>query len=206
MDESERYNRIATIEEQDLRWERLVTEDDLRRLGGVFYDTDSMRHFGLALLHRHNDIPASHAMVHSYGLDGQDSCQAEKIGMRSIYPCSYHLHEERFVPFEYSTDPQPVPSPALVDGVRRSLKDCGLEHVLAISCISFPRQFWVEEVQRDGTGTVARMVTDFTEEHGGAYVNTAWAVQRQDGIYSLQVLRVCEIPKSGGGHNVVERA
>lgn len=195
---AQRYNRIKHIDEQCLDWHLLIPDEVLQQIGEIFHASQSHKDFGLALLHRHGQIPPECVMVHSQDGLQRDICDIEVAGMRQIFPSAYLLDDSQFFPFEFSSVENPTPNSALLQKLAELLRAHHLEKILGVSRIPSDDTLWLEEVALDGKRLVAEMAPREPDDFNARFVQTEWAIRRREDKYVLRALKGCQKPEVGG--------
>lgn len=152
---SDRYNRIGFIGEQKSRLQSISLPSILYAIAQIIQNHQAHVDFGIALLHRHYDLPDGYAMVHSSGNSEEDTCTMERFGTRQLYPCSYHFDSRGFHPFEFSSAPTPVPRRDFLLEIAAFLQSRGLCHIFGLSHVRRTQEPWSERLSPDGRGTIA---------------------------------------------------
>lgn len=191
-DLSLRYNSIEFLEQQRNALESRTLYHDLSAVSAIFLKHKANLQFGIALLHRHHDLPQGHAMVHSYDSHMEDTCRVAALDVREIYPSAYHLHNEEFIPYEFSYSPTPTPASAFLAELAIFLKSRSLHRVLALCNTSPLEPCWMETLSPDGEGTVAKRIPQQLEETSPGYIITEWGVLETSGGCQIRALKGCE--------------
>lgn len=150
------YHKIKDFTEQ----EHEIPLTTLATLASLFVKHQVHNHFGISLLHRHQDTNIGSVMVHSklQILDQEvDICQAKTFDSRLFHACSYFLDEDMgFLPYEYSTEDHGASAECLfLDELACFLLENKLQTVLALCCASKSISPWFEYSIPDNSGTIA---------------------------------------------------
>ena len=192
------YNIIRTFDEQ----EQEIRPAVLEALGKLFVEHEAHTHFGIFLLHRHQDLACDRVMVYSECfVDGvvMVRCQEEARGKRSVHACSFFLHKRHeFIPFEYSADLAAEHLPTLgntfLDELAAYLVDNHLNQTLGLCRTSNSSRTWYEYLLPLGTGKIANQLAP---ERCGTHVTTEWAFEETDGAIGVKEVKACEKAASG---------
>ena len=171
-----RYNRIGHIDEQRGFSEQVRQYS--RPIGEIFQRHGAFTDFGISLVHRHGELPHGHAMVHSYDTPNEDACSIEPLGLRTIYPCSYHLDAHTFRPFEFSSLPTPIPGSDFLSELEAFLRNHNLGHIVGVCHVSPSELPWSEKLSSDGKGTIATRLPRQIEHED--CITTEW-IYRESG-------------------------
>ena len=193
-----RYNRIRHIDEQCPTWHRSVSDDILQQIGAILNTFKANKDFGLALLHRHSQLPAGFVMVHSLDNPDRDICDMERMGAREVFPSSYLLDDFHFLPYEFSTTSTPAPSSTLLRELAVCFRTHNLEDTLGVTTIASDDQLWLESTPEGGQMLVSEKVSHEPYDFDTRFVQTEWAVLKQENKYVLRVVKACERAEVGG--------
>lgn len=197
---SHRYNHIRLLHQQRDLLARTSFQEALSSLAQIFVRHRANLNFAITLLHRHHDLPAGYAMVHSHDSMSEDRCSMEQLGDSSIFPYAFHCcfdNGSDFVPYEFSARAVPVPSRPFLSEVAACLRQHGLCEALAISCMTDPGQVWMESLSRDGSGTIA--VTSSMDRliWPEDYTVTEWAVIQDELQTEVIAIKGCNDKEPG---------
>lgn len=190
-----RYNRIAYIDEQRVALLRLMQSDSFEEIARVFLKHGAHHNFGMALLHRHHKLPSGHAMVHTPDGPDTDICRMELLGTREIFPSSYQLVQDDFLPFEFTSERIPSPPTDFLVELATFLRGHDLSTTVAITHLSNHGERWLEHTT--DKGTTAIRLTEESNSWPGDNIATEWYLRQDKGITQWSASRVCLVEPAG---------
>lgn len=193
------YNSIPGIDDQVAALNRSAFSSVWVELCQAFIRHQAHKEFGVALLHRHLDLPSGYAMVHSWNEFGEDICRPEPVGLRKVFPSSYYLRRGRFLAFEFTVDPTPTPSSEFLVDVLKVLQDHQLAHLIAVVHVGKGYDMRMEEMLEHDEGTIAT-TWESDPKVFSHYATTEWAFDDGDGKPHLVALKACK-QEDNGGHS-----
>ena len=188
----ELYNRIADVDKQQDALECSTLSSLWSDITEIFVRHVSQDDFGLALLHRHMDLPRGHAMVHSYDHLERDLCRPEILGTRKVYPLSYCIQDDCFMAYEFAVEPTPTPAAPFLRDMKGLLQRHQLGSIIAVAHISDQKCTWVETMLEDCTGTVAIKSGQDLGSWPDIYITTEWAFRDETGTPRMVAVKGCE--------------
>lgn len=192
-DHAVEYNRVRDISQQHHR----VDNSTLRLAGNIFVKHQVEQIFGLALLHRHQELEPGFVMVHTESASHEDLCTVHPYDKSKIYPLSFFMDSQSiFRPQEFSSKPAIPPSNNFLSDIGLFFKKHNLEQVFSITRISSPEKLWIERGLSNGKGTIATMVESGDDIDDG--VITVWGFGLEDSWIKITLLRKCETAQSSG--------
>ena len=195
----ELYNRIPSVEKQQDALEYSNLSSVWTNIFEIFVRHGAQNDFGLALLHRHQDLPPGHAMVHSWDQLERDLCRPEMLGTREVYPLSYCLQDGRFMAYEFAAIPTPTPPTAFLRDLVGLLQSNELESIIAVAHISDRESIWTETMLEDCRGTVAVKSNQDPGSCPDNYITTEWAFRDATGTPNMVAVKGC-VKQDNGGH------
>jgi hypothetical protein len=184
------YNNIPLFESQ----RKNISPAIIEAAAAIFVKHHQHAHFGLNLLHRHNDISTDQVMVHSRPRPDKDLCLPCQIGSHTIQPCAlrFHIGRRTLIPVEYdemqATDEHfRLPDSAFLSDMEELLVSTRMEAVLGFSRIPTSSHTWVESVLPDRRGTVAHSSEVELSRYDG--VVTEWSFSLDDGNPGTRAIR-----------------
>jgi hypothetical protein len=137
------YNSLEPVETIDERLTRAGRDRVLQELGKIIVSHRLHEVIGVRLLHRHNDLALGEIMLEREELDSTRSwCLTTVATLKAEVPSDYRpnswkLCDDRFVPIEFSFDPEAVLAVAAVDQrfafhteFARVLQELGADNIL----------------------------------------------------------------------------
>ena len=195
---SELYNCIPNVEKQHAALARSAFPSVWSDIFEVFVGHGVQSKFGLALLHRHLDLPTGHAMVHAWDQSERDLCQPEELGRRNVHPQSYCLHNGRFIAYEFAAEPTSAPPAAFLQDLKAVLQRNQLESIIAVTHISNKDRTWTETTLEDCKGTVAVESNQDLRSGLDTHVATEWAFRDITGTLCMVAVKTCKTLEHGG--------
>lgn len=149
-----RFNRIGYIDQQS----PLVTQaiPFFPQISKIFQRHKAIANFGIALVHRHVELSHGFAMVHQYRTPDEDLCVMEPLGSRTLFPRSYHLDGDTFLPYEFAHEPTITPSAEFLSEMKDFLSEHKLDGVIGLISVRANNELWLERPAETGNGTISR--------------------------------------------------
>lgn len=191
------YNNITLFEHQH----HAIGAGLLEALATLFIKYEAHIHFGITLLHRHQDISSNELMVHSNAFVREieiDLCKPEPLGLRALTACQFFLSDQHgYLPFEYLVGDTPYaePSDDFLEQLAMFLVDNQLERVLGLSRITSSGDTWFEFTLAGGRGTVATQAIEIPTLDR---VATEWAFLPLGNQIVIRETKACDKHPSGG--------
>ena len=193
------YNQIKVLDQQ-----RTTIEPDLlESLHDLFVKHKSHEYFGISLLHRHHDMLQGHAMVQSQVGQGVVACRMQIAKSLILYPCAFYVtNENKFVAYEYTEEPTPVPATTFLSDLSSFLVSNDLRDRLALSSIQPKVQPVEERLLAQGLGTISTPLNgelDLSDIQGTI---TEWSfLPHPNGRRGIRAIKKC-VESQAGGHKV----
>lgn len=190
-----RYNRIAYVDEQRVALLRLTRNDSFEEIAQIFLKHGAHLSFGMALLHRHHELPPGHAMVHMPDGPDTDICRMEPWGAHETFPSSYQLFQDVFLPYEFTSERVPPPPIGFLAELATFLRSHGLSTTVAITHLSNRGDRWLEHTTE--RGTTATRLTEKSNCWPGDHIVTEWYLREDDGAIKWIASKVCLTEPAG---------
>lgn len=188
-DLNHRYNRIAYIDEQRVALLRLMRNDSFDQIARIFSEHGAHLNFGMALLHRHHDLPSGHAMVHTPDGPDTDICRMERWGAREIFPSSYQLVRDGFLPYEFTSERAPLPPTGFLAELATFLRNHGLSTLVAIAHLSPQGERWLENTTDDGT--ISTRLSGEIHSWPTNHIITEWYIRHDEESIKMIASKAC---------------
>lgn len=192
------YNRAPTIDEQHEVLSGPIFASACAKISNLFIQHRVQTHFGIALLHRHFSLAPGQVMVHWQDELGRDICRPEKLGQRRIYPCSYHVLDGRFLPFEYSSIRTPEPTMGLFSGLVEVFHEYALENTLAVCYIPSDDTARLETISSDFDGTITTSLSEGLDLLSHEYTITECIFREDANGVNVVPVKACKKLENGG--------
>lgn len=182
--------------------QRRISATVLTALARLFVRHQAQRNFGIVLIHRHNENPPNHVLVHHYPDADTDICVKKELGKQKLDPCLFYCrNKEEFLPYEYNARNEgahlPLPTEQFLKELAEFLYEHSLDRILGLSRHSPSGAKWVETSSLDGQETVAhRQFNPLADADG---IVTEWEFVVKNEGATAQAIRACE-DTEGGGH------
>lgn len=191
-----RYNAMRSLAPQQSAVREAMQKGLGLMIAQIFVKHQMHRAYQLCLLHRHHDLPTGCAMVYTHAEPDKYTCRMQAIGLGKIFPCSYHLSNGRFLPFEFSSvSPKLVPSDEFCSELAAVLQKHELDREVGITKALPPEYLWKEELSVTGMiNTIAAPEDMVTDEN---YNITQWSFKETSAGLEIKVLKICEETPAG---------
>ena len=196
------YNQIKPFHEQT----HDIDANDLSTLAEVLVKHGEQSCWGIALLHRHHELPAGHAMVRLQTDTDEEICRIKPLGENKLYPVSLYCsppyagaEKATFVEFEYSTHRTTGLSDDCLEEFASVLEHQKNSTVLGLSHVSPTQKQRVETLLPDNTGTITTPLLHEIDVSKPGVVVTLWGIlsNGEDHI-EIKPLQKCYEPPFGG--------
>lgn len=135
-------------------------------------------------------------MVYTCEEPDKYTCSMHALGTEEIFPCSYHISNGCFVPFEFTLAKSRVaPSDVFLIELAGVLQKLGLDQVVGITEALPPQHLWKEELSR--TGMICTKVAPEDVVTADNYYITQWAFQETSAGVGMKAVKTCEVTPAG---------
>lgn len=174
----------------------LIEDGSFQQIARIFLSHGAHLDYGIALLHRHHDLPPGHAMVHESEGPDTSICRIEPLGLREIFPSSHHLVEDDFLPYEFTYERvQPPPTDFLAE-LATFLMARGLSEIIAVTHLSSKTERWLESMTDNGT-TSTRMLERDDDLWPAGHIPTEWHMRQDEGTIEIIASKFCHDEPAG---------